>query len=379
MRKVCVVTSNRAEYWLLKPLLLHLQNSQHIQLQLVVAGAHLSSEFGGTVNLIKEERFLIDSEVECLPESDDALGMIEAITKGVSGFSRAFQKLAPDIIVILGDRFETFAAAQAAYCLKIPLAHLHGGELTQAALDEGFRHAISKFSQLHFVSHPEYKSRLMRMGEQPDRIWVTGAIGIDHMNDFIPLSKSTLSQKIKFNLDQYILFTYHPSTLDNISQELIAKNLIKVFAQFPQYQLLITQTNPDPAGRFLNEYWRNYAAANPERVCFTHALGDYYHSAIYHSQCVVGNSSSGILEVPYLEKRAVNIGQRQTGRIFPNSVLQVGYDAEDIQKGILLALQDPNPNVEQVYGKPGNIAAMILGILEKIALDNLVYKEFYDG
>lgn len=379
MRKVCIITSNRADYWLLKPLMRRLQNSQQVELQVLVSGAHLSDEFGKTTDFVRQDGFQIDANVECLPETDDYIGMIKALSEGVFGFAEAFQKIQPDLVVILGDRFEIFAAAQAAYCLRLPLAHLHGGESTQAALDEGFRHASSKFSHLHFVSHPEYKARLMRMGESPDRIWLSGAIGIDHMNDFQPISKADLSKRINFDLDKYILLTYHPSTLDNVSPEMVANNIKDALNQFPDYQVLITQTNPDPVGRSLNKLWVRYQEEQPERICLTRSLGDDYHSAVYHSQCVMGNSSSGILEVPYLGKRTINIGKRQSGRIFPNSVLQAGQDVVEMVDAIAIVLQDPSSKPEEVYGTPGTVTETIAKVLEDVSLENLVCKEFYDG
>jgi len=379
MRKICVVTSNRAEYWLLKPLMQLLKISQSVDLQVVVAGAHLSDAFGKTINQVRKDGFTVDATVTCLPESDDEMGMIQAISEGMSNFAKAFKSLQPEIIVILGDRFEIFAAAQSAYCLKIPIAHLHGGELTQAAFDEGFRHANSKFSHLHFVSHPEYKARLMRMGEQPDRIWVTGAIGIDGISEFKPATKSALSNVLGFNLEQFILLTYHPSTLDHVPTEIVANNIINALDAFPNYQILITQSNPDPAGRLLNEIWQDYQQKYPKRVCYTQSLGDYYHTAVCHSHCVLGNSSSGILEVPYLGKRVINLGNRQVGRIFPSSVFQVKHDTNDIVNALQRVAELPASEPEQVYGEPGEIASTIVNVLETVSLQNVISKEFYDG
>ena len=379
MRKICIVTSNRADYWLLRPLLRRFRDSKSVSLQIIAAGAHLSDEFGKTVDFIRSDGFSIDSEVECLPRADDHLAMIDAMSRGVSGFARVFQKLHPDMIVILGDRFEIFAAAQAAYCLKIPIAHLYGGELTQAALDDGFRHANSKFSHLHFVAHPEYKTRLTRMGEQPDRIWVVGTIGIDSMNEFKPVSKLEISQSLNFDLDKYILLTYHPSTLDDISSDVLPGNVIRALNEFPEYQVLITQSNPDPMGRQLNEIWSRYSKQYSKRICFTQTLGDYYLSVVYYSQCVLGNSSSGILEVPYLGKRTINIGKRQLGRIFPTSVLQVNHNVDAIVEAISISLQSATPEPEQIYGKPGTVANAIAEVLEQVSLDGLICKEFYDG
>jgi UDP-hydrolysing UDP-N-acetyl-D-glucosamine 2-epimerase len=375
MHKICVVTGNRAEYWLLRPLMRLLNDSEALKLILIATGDHLK---GDGIQKICQDGFTINAEVKCCSDDDTYLSMTTAIGKGIQNFAQAYALLKPDIVILLGDRFEILAAAVAAYGQKIPIAHIHGGELTFGALDEGFRHTISKLSHLHFVSHLTYKKRLIRMGETPQTVFVVGAIGLDNLAQFQAKPRRELFRELALNEGKYFLFTLHSSTLDNTSMDKAAKEVMKALEEFQDYKIVITQSNMDPGGQFLNSLWKKWQTEQPHRIHFIPTLGDNYLHMVFHSELVIGNSSSGILEVPYLNKLVINIGQRQKGRIFPQGVFQAGYNINEIKEQISFALSNPSFETSKIYGIPGNIAFSIYEILKNHDLQSLTYKVFYD-
>ncbi len=372
MRKIAVVSSSRADYWLLKPLLFKLQNTQDLEFFISGENVQLSNR-----EKIEQDGFKISEIVECLSFDDSYLEMTKAIARGVANFSEVFASHKPDIIVLLGDRFEIFAAAVAAYSLKIPIAHIHGGEVTHGALDDGFRHAISKMASLHFVSHEDYKNRLLRMGERPERVHTVGAIGLDPLALSINNNDEIFFQKYNFlKHKSYIVLTLHSSTLCDEDIESQATSVIKALTDYKDFHILVTQSNKDPGGLLLNKKWIAWAAEN-SNVHFVATLGDDYLKAVSHAQIIIGNSSSGILEAPYLNRPVLNIGNRQDGRIFPQGVYAVSFNEKKIRSSMDHILKTYEGS-DKIYGKPGCISQKIYDILTTIPVDNLVYKKFYD-
>jgi UDP-hydrolysing UDP-N-acetyl-D-glucosamine 2-epimerase len=373
MRKVAVITSSRADYFLLKPLISQLQKSDN--LILLASGEHL---IGPGMDKIQNDQFCSVQAVECLPKDDSFLEMTKAIARGVNNFSEVFEQSQQDITLLLGDRFEIFAAATASYALKIPIAHIHGGEVTHGALDDGFRHAISKMANLHFVSHEQYRNRLLRMGEMPERVYTVGAIGLDNINISQYKDNESFFKKYSFleNKD-YFLFTLHASTLCEEDIETQVAAVIQALDSFNKdFNILVTQSNRDPGGLYLNKKWTEWANQK-DSIYFIPILGDDYLTAAFYSKIVIGNSSSGILEVPYLNRPVLNIGNRQEGRIIPKGVYSVGFnvDAIRLSLGKILKTYDES---EQVYGTPGQISKRIYDILANTSSNNLIYKKFHD-
>lgn len=375
-RKIAVVTSSRADYWLLRSLMQVLQKNG--ALQVIVTGENCNEQ---RLEKIKQDGFLVDAKVECLMMEDTYLDLGHAIGQGIKNFSDTLFEMKPEVLIILGDRHEIFAAATAAYSLKIPIAHIHGGEVTYGALDEGYRHAISKFSQLHFVSHEDYRKRLMRMGEIPERIHTVGAIGLDYLStiDFsvdTPFKNSFMDSYQWIKKDNYFLVTLHSTTLGRENPEEQANCLIEALEAFSDYRIIVTQSNSDPGGQLLNSRWRAWAERNPN-VVFLPVLGDDYLKVAYFSKMVIGNSSSGILEIPYLDRPCLNIGVREEGRIIPKGVYGCSFDAQSIKKSIQDILKNYQGS-SKIYGIPGKISENIATILNETPLENLTYKRFYD-
>ncbi len=374
MLKVAVVTGSRADYWLLRPLLLKLKLSGY--LNLIITGEHLKES-----SKIKVDNFIVDKEVECLSTEDNYVSLVKAISRGVSNFADALCEIKPDMLVLLGDRYETFAAATASYSLKIPIAHIHGGEVTYGALDDGFRHSISKMANLHFVSHEEYKKRLLRMGEEPEKVHTVGAIGLDNLSQVKFDDRDLLFKQYPFlSQKNYFLLALHPSTLSKGNIENQAEAIITALESFSEYNIVVTQSNSDPDGSFLNKKWQNWANNN-KNVYFIPTLGDNYLKVAYFSKMVIGNSSSGILEIPYLNRPVLNLGERQKGRIMPKGV----YCVEGNSDKIILMIEsifDTYIESEKIYGIPGKVSESIFNIIKNFSkhnLNDLIYKKFYDA
>lgn len=374
MKKICIITGSRADYGLLKPLIKLVDESAEAELQLIVTGSHLLPQFGNTADVIKVDGFSIFSEIHMDIADNTNLATANATASVMAAAAEVLTAAKPDCVIVLGDRFEIFACASAAYMLKIPLVHLHGGEVTQGALDEGLRHAISKLASLHFVSHSSYKDRLKRMGEAPEKIFDYGAPGLDLLNENIK-TKAELEEFLGESLDKFLLVTYHPSTLDEVSNEEVLNNLITALGDFPDHKILITKANADAEGLMINQIWEG--ADLPNKILVDN-LGEYYLTAVTEADAVVGNSSSGLIEVPYLKTPTVNIGNRQKGRIMPSSVFQSGIEADEISEEIKKAIAT-EVKYEQVFGEPGEISKKIFDKILQTDLDNVIYKEFYDG
>ncbi|OCH57400.1 UDP-N-acetyl-D-glucosamine 2-epimerase, UDP-hydrolysing, partial [Vibrio cyclitrophicus] len=321
-KKVAVFTGTRAEYGLLFWLLKDIQSDPDLTLQLLVSGMHLSPEFGDTYKHIEKDGFQIDEKIEILLSSDSPVGTAKSMGLGVLGFADALSRLAPDVLVILGDRFEALAAAQTAMILRIPIIHLHGGEITEGAYDDAIRHAITKLSYLHGTSTDEYRNRVIQLGESPERVKNVGAIGLDHLNRGSFMTISELSESLNFDLTgPYFVVTYHPVTLGDESPEDSFQALLDALDEYPNHQIILTYPNADDGGRRIIPMLEAYAAKQPSRVLAIPSLGQIrYLSSVKHAAAVIGNSSSGIIEVPAFDVPTVNIGSRQKGRLAAKSV-----------------------------------------------------------
>lgn len=382
-RKICVVTGSRAEYGLLFWLLKELQADTELQLQLIVTGMHLSPEFGLTWQQIISDGFVIDRKVEMLLSSDSPVGIAKATGLGVIGFADALAELQPDIVVVLGDRFEIFAAAQVAMHLRIPIAHIHGGELSEGAVDDAIRHSISKMAHLHFTAAEVYRQRVIQLGEQPERVFNVGAPGLDNIDRLSLLGREAFEQAIDFKLGaRNLLVTFHPVTLEHASSEQQFNQLLAALDHFDDVHILFTHGNADTDGRIIATLIERYRQQHPQRVASFVSLGSLrYLSALCHVDAVVGNSSSGLLEVPAFKIPTINIGDRQRGRLVAASVINCPPQAEAIRLALqqvwLTEFRAGLSNLQNPYGQPG-ASLKIRDLLKSVGLEGLLKKRFND-
>jgi UDP-hydrolysing UDP-N-acetyl-D-glucosamine 2-epimerase len=381
MRKIAVFTGTRAEYGLLYWLLKDIQADVELKLQLLVSGTHLSPEFGCTYQQIEQDGFAIDEKIEILLSSDTAVGVAKSMGLGVLGFTDALSRLKPDALVILGDRFEALAAAQTAMILRIPVVHLHGGEITEGAYDDAIRHAITKLSHIHCTSTDEYRNRVIQLGEAPERVKNVGAIGLDHLSRSTFMTKAQLSESLDFPITEpYILVTYHPVTLADEVPEKSFLALLDALDKFPEHQIILTYPNADDGGRRIIPLLEAYASNNSKRTLAIKSLGQIrYLSAVKHAAAVVGNSSSGIIEVPSFDVATIDIGMRQRGRLAAKSVIHCAPSKNDIvhaiQTGIDKKYKISNEKICNPYGQ-GDASGQIITLLKDI--QESTFKSFYD-
>ena len=382
-RKICVVTGTRAEYGLLFWLMKEIEADAVLDLQLAVTGAHLSEKFGNTVSVIENDGFTVDARIDLDLSSDTPVGITRSLGLGVTGFGEAFERLAPDIVVVLGDRYETFAAAQAAMLARIPIAHIHGGEITEGAIDDAMRHAITKLSHLHFTAAEPYRARVIQLGEHPDRVFSTGAIGLDNIDRLDLLDRAGLEAETGIPAGQgFFLVTYHPVTAGTGGEDREAEEMLNAFDGFGDYAVLLTGVNADPGHDHIAGLLSAYAEAQPNRVSMHGSLGQLrYLSAMKHSAGVIGNSSSGIIEAPALGVPTINIGDRQKGRLRAPSVLDCDGTKDAITAAIERAL-DPGflaglKDMDLPYGTPG-ASVEIERRLKGADLGAILGKSFYD-
>lgn len=381
MRKIAVFTGTRAEYGLLYWLMKDIQAHPELELQVIAAAMHFSPEFGHTWQAIVDDDFPLDAKVEMLLSSDSRVGIAKSMGLGTIGLADALERLAPDALVILGDRFEALAAAQTALVMTIPIVHLHGGEVTEGAYDDAIRHAITKMASLHGVAAEPYRQRVIQMGEQPERVFNVGALGLDHLARSPRMSRQVLAENLGFSLDApYLLVTYHPVTLADEPPVESFQALLDALDQWPEHQIILTYPNADNGGRAIIPLLEAYAARQPERVLAIPSLGfKRYLSAVDAAAAVVGNSSSGLIEVPSFGVPTVNIGQRQAGRLAAQSVVHCQATAGDIgsalQKVLGADFQAACKNVVNPYGQ-GNAAQQIVDALVTQPLETL--KSFHD-
>ena len=382
MRKICVVTGTRAEYGLLRWVMEGIRNSTKLDLQVIATGMHLSPEFGLTYREIEKDGFRIDRKVEMLLSSDTPVGIAKSMGLCSVGFADAFQELNPDLIVILGDRFELFSAVSVAMVSRIPVAHLHGGEATEGLIDESIRHSITKMSHLHFVAAEEYKKRVIQLGEQPDRVFNVGGLGIDNILKLRLLDRTKLENSIKFKLgSKNLLITFHPVTLENSTSAQQMGELLSALNKLDNTNLIFTMPNSDTDGRVLFQIIEDYVSSNIKSVVFT-SLGQLrYLSCLKHVDGVIGNSSSGLLEVPTFKIGTINIGDRQRGRLKAISVIDCEPNEPSISSAIKKLYSADYQNrlttVKNPYGC-GGASESIVNILNDVSLDGLLKKRFYN-
>ena len=381
-RKICIVTGTRAEYGLLYWLMREVQEDSELELQVVATGMHLSPEFGLTYQDIEADRFEIDETVEMLVSSDTSVGTAKSMGLGTIGFADVFNRLNPDCLVVLGDRFEVLAAAQAAMVARIPTAHIHGGETTKGAVDEMIRHSITKMSHVHFVTTDAFRRRVIQLGESPDRVFNVGAPGLDYLRRLDLMSQDGLEESLDFELDDpTFLITYHPVTLQETPPEESVGELIKALENFPDARLIFTKANADAGGRIINRRICHFVKEQGERARLYDSLGQRrYLSALNLVDVVVGNSSSGIIEAPAIPVPTVNIGARQKGRPRAESVIDCSETYSDISRSIREALstefRSRLDDVQSPYGD-GNASDRICKQLKKLKINSMA-KSFYD-
>jgi GDP/UDP-N,N'-diacetylbacillosamine 2-epimerase (hydrolysing) len=382
VKKICVVTGTRAEYGLLRWLMEGIRQSAVLDLQLIATGMHLSPEFGLTVSAIEDDGFHVDRKVEMLLSSDTATGITKSMGLGMIGFADVLADLKPDMLLVLGDRYELLSAAAAAMVARIPIAHLHGGETTEGTFDEAIRHSITKMSHLHFVAAEEYKRRVIQLGEQPERVFNVGGLGIDNILRLKLLTRDELEVALDFKLaSRNLLITFHPVTLEQNTSAQQMDELLAALAKLEDTGLIFTMPNADTEGRVLFRQIEDFCRMYPHTRAYK-SLGQLrYLSCIQQVDGVVGNSSSGLLEVPSFKKGTVNIGDRQRGRLRASSVI----DCEPERKAIAAALshllsddfQHQLPATKSPYGN-GGASEAVVRTLEQQAMDHVLKKRFYD-
>lgn len=381
-RKICVVTGTRADYGLLKWLIGEISGDPELTLQLIATGMHLSPEFGLTVREIEQDGFRIDRKVEMLLSSDSAAGTAKSLGLGVIGFADALTELAPDVMVVLGDRFEIFAAVSAALFAKIPVAHLHGGEITEGAYDDAMRHSMSKMAHLHFVATAEYRDRVIQLGEQPDRVHLVGGLGVDGIRRLELMDKAALESSLGFRFGaKNLLITFHPVTLDEVPGTRQMQALLQVLDGLEDTRLIFTLPNADTGGREMIRILEDFVKKHDNARAYA-SLGQLrYLSCLAHVDGVIGNSSSGLLEAPSLKTGTVNIGDRQKGRPCATSVINCEPSVEAIAGAIARLYSDEFKNklafTQNPYGD-GGASEKIADVLKRTELAGLSTKRFYN-
>ncbi len=381
-RKICIITGTRAEYGLLRWVMEGVQQAPELELQIIATGMHLSPEFGLTYREIEKDGFHIDRKVEMLLSSDTPVGVSKSVGLGMIGFGDALEQLTPDLVLVLGDRFEIFSAVTAAMVARIPVAHLHGGESTEGAFDEGIRHSITKMSHLHFVAAEEYQKRVIQLGEHPDRVFLVGGLGIDSIKKLDLLDRSRLETALEFELGpKNLLVTFHPVTLENETSAEQMAELLAALEVLEDTRLIFTMPNADTCGRALFDMIKQFVAKHPYARAYT-SLGQLrYLSCVKHVDGVVGNSSSGLVEAPSFGKGTVNIGDRQRGRLKAESVIDCSPDrraiAIAIQRLYSKEFQWMLKNVKNPYGE-GGASGKVVEILIKRSLEDVLKKSFFD-
>lgn len=378
IRKVCVVTGSRSEYGLFYPILKKILKSDNLKLQLITTSSHHSPEHGSTYREIENDGFRINDKIESYLSPDKKLSIVKSFSKTSSHLSESLDRLKPDLVLLLGDRYETLAAASTSLLMNIPIAHIHGGEKTEGAVDEQIRHSITKMSHLHFCSTEQYRQRVIQMGEDPAKVFNCGAPGIDNIYNLKALSKIELEKELrwKFN-DLSALFTYHPETLKDIDIQSDLDSILRILADF-KFNILFTYANADLGGNIINENIEKFCKKNPNKYRVIKNLGqDKYLSSMKYIDVIIGNSSSGIIEAASFMKPVINIGERQKGRLQSKNVINCNLSSlkESIKIALSEAFQNNVKNVVNIYGT-GNAADIIV---DKIANESIsIIKNFKD-
>lgn len=382
---ICIVTGTRAEYHLLYPLIVALNGEDIFEVKLAVTGSHLSDKYGNTYQDILADGISIDYRIPILEENDDESGINRAMSNAILGFDEVFSREKPDLVILLGDRYELLSVAIVCMNYKVPIAHLHGGEITKGANDESIRHSISKMSYLHFTSCELYRKRVIQLGESPSRVFNVGAIGLENIRKVRRMTLPELQESVKFDLKgEFGVFTFHPVTLENKVTKHSVAEIFKALDNFPDLKIIFTKSNADAGGLLINEMIDKYVEENPDRCVSVYSLGmRRYLSALSFAKVIIGNSSSGIIETPSFGVPTVNIGDRQKGRIRADNIIDCEHDETSIQEAINHALSDEFQRIAHQTVSPygdGYVTDKILAVLYKFfeGPGPELKKEFYD-
>ena len=384
MRKICVFTGTRADYGIMSRLVHLIDKDPDLQLQIIATNMHLSPEFGMTYKEIENDGFKIDKKVEMMLSSDTATGTVKSMGLALIGFADALEDLKPDLAVILGDRYEMLAAAEACLINKVPIAHIAGGAISEGAYDDAIRHSITKMSHLHFTETDEYRKRVIQLGEHPDRVWSTGALGVNNIRNEQIMPLSELESSLDFHLgEKFLLITFHPVTMENATAAEQCENLLTALSEVNrEYQLLFTLPNSDTDGRVIIQKIKDYVSKNSDRAFAITSLGKRrYYSALKYTTAVIGNSSSGLVEAPSFHIPTLNIGNRQQGRTRGESVIDVVATYEGIREGLNKALSTDFMNRAKKSNNPyekENTLLEIFNTIKTYPLEGLIKKHFYD-
>ena len=384
MRKICIFTGTRAEYGIMSRLFHMIEDSPELQLQIVATNMHLSPEFGLTYREIEDDGFKIDKKVAMLLSSDTANGIVKSMGLATIGFADALEELRPDLVVILGDRFEMLAAAQACLIYQIPIAHIAGGGITEGAYDDSIRHCITKMSHLHFTSTNEHRNRVIQLGEDPSRVFWTGSLGVNNIRNEKVMSLSELEDSLKYKLgDRFLLVTFHPETIGNDTVEGQCDNLLTALEEVnDEYKLLFTLPNSDTNGRIIAAKIKEYVDRYPEKSYAITSLGKKrYYSALKYATAVVGNSSSGIIEAPIFNIPTLNVGNRQKGRTRCQSIVDTSTVLNDIREGLQKVISHEYKIIAEQANSPyekENTLETIFDIIKTYPLDGIIKKKFYN-
>ena len=381
-KKICIITGSRAEYGLLFWLLKEIETSKNFELQLIVTGMHLSPEFGLTYKEIEKD-FKINKKINIDLSADTSLGISRSMSIAQLSFSKVYKKLKPDIVVVLGDRYEIFSAVIAAMISKLTVAHIHGGETSEGSMDDYMRHCITKMSHIHFAATEEYRTRIIQLGESPGRVFNVGGMGIENIKRIKLLSKNEFEKAINFKLNKKnILVTFHPTTLENNTSKLQFRELLAAINDLDNTNIIFTKTNSDLHGKVINQMIDQYISKNSKKSIGFYSLGQTrYLSALQFVDVVLGNSSSGLIEAPSFKIATINIGDRQKGRIKAKSVIDCLPEKKSIQNSIKRAYSKNFQSLLKVVKNPydnGFSSKKIVRVLNSIKIENILKKSFHN-
>ena len=381
-RKICIVTGSRAEYGLLYWLIKEVEADKDLELQLIATGMHLSSKFGLTYKQIEKD-FKIDKKIDMHLSSDNSQGISMSMSIAQTSFSKTYNKLKPDIVVVLGDRYEIFSAVSSAMISRIPIAHLHGGEATEGVIDEAIRHCITKMSHLHFTATKEYSKRVIQLGEQPNRVFNVGGAGIENIKRLKLLTRKEFEKSTNFKFNKKnILVTYHPVTLENNTSKKHFQELLDSIDELEDTNIIFTKANSDVDGKIINQMINQYTKKNLKNSIGVASLGQLkYLSALQYMDFIIGNSSSGLLEAPSFKIGTINIGDRQNGRLKAESVIDCSPNKKNIKKAIKKIYSNKFQKILKDVKNPydnGFVSKKITKVLKIVKLDKILNKNFFD-